>query len=141
VRTSLLIQYCIALPDTIPCHAHVQTIICIFFVFSPSRDFALLYKVDSGFTILIIFKPKWSVCMLAVLVQPSSAIAKRVFSLLNNLWIHQQTMAVSDMIKVFLLLNCKSFAKGIDRQINTQHSKMGLRLLRLSTRFVCFSLA
>lgn len=46
----------------------------------------------------------WEACSLVVLVQPSSAAAERVFSLLKNMWSEQQTHAMSDVIKTSLFL-------------------------------------
>jgi hypothetical protein len=46
----------------------------------------------------------WEACELATLVQPSSAAAERVFSMLNNMWADQQTSALSDIIKLSLYL-------------------------------------
>jgi hypothetical protein len=46
----------------------------------------------------------WGAACLVVLVQPSSAAAERVFSLLKNFWSAQQTRSLSDTIKASLFL-------------------------------------
>jgi hypothetical protein len=46
----------------------------------------------------------WEVASLVVLVQPSSAAAERVFSLLKNFWSVQQTHSLSDAIRASLYL-------------------------------------
>lgn len=46
----------------------------------------------------------WGACKVLALVQPSSAGAERVFSLLKAFWNEQQTQSLSDAIKVSLML-------------------------------------
>jgi hypothetical protein len=46
----------------------------------------------------------WEAACLVVLVQPSSAAAERVFSLLKNFWSVQQTCSLSDTIRASLFL-------------------------------------
>jgi hypothetical protein len=46
----------------------------------------------------------WEAVRLVVLVQPSSAAAERVFSLLKNFWSIQQNRALSDTIRASLFL-------------------------------------
>jgi hypothetical protein len=46
----------------------------------------------------------WEAASLVVLVQPSSAAAERVFSLLKNFWSVQQTSSLSDAIRASLFL-------------------------------------
>jgi hypothetical protein len=46
----------------------------------------------------------WEAVRLVVLVQPSSAAAERVFSLLKNFWTVQQTRSLSDTIRASLFL-------------------------------------
>ena len=49
-------------------------------------------------------KAWWEAAQLIALVQPSSAAAERVFSLVNNMYKSQQSMTLSDSIKLALYL-------------------------------------
>ena len=50
--------------------------------------------------------PNWSsACKTALLIQPSSAAAERVFSLLNNSFKESQTSALEDYIETSLMVH------------------------------------
>ena len=48
----------------------------------------------------------WEVASLLALVQPSSAAAERVFSVLKAFWSHLQTNSLADAIRMSLFLAC-----------------------------------
>ena len=53
--------------------------------------------------------PKWSnACKLALLVQPSSAAAERVFSILSNCFRDQQMRSLEDYIETSVILQYNS---------------------------------
>ena len=53
--------------------------------------------------------PKWSsACKIALLVQPSSAAAERVFSILSNCFKDQQTHSLEDYIEASVMLQYNS---------------------------------
>ena len=50
--------------------------------------------------------PHWSkACKMVLLVQPSSAAAKRVFSLLSNSFTEQQMSSLEDYIETSIMIN------------------------------------